>query len=206
MGQRLVITIHAFNDDIAKIYYHWSAYTESALSEAKDIIENVDWENCKTKDELILRIIRHIEENGGGIDGGIGSEEYNYVNQYFKSKYKFNTDPNRNYGLIAISEKCMNEIQMWSEGDLKIDFDEQIVHNDVFSFIGQKEDFIEFYSEIYSCNDEDINFLDNLDELCYESRYDLQEIDFCDLSYAISEIGKCPGYCEYKNTYYILIN
>ena len=37
MGHRLVITIHAFNEDIAKIYYHWSAYTTSALQEAKDI-------------------------------------------------------------------------------------------------------------------------------------------------------------------------
>ena len=39
MGQRLVITIHAFDEDIATIYYHWSAYTTSALQEAKDIIE-----------------------------------------------------------------------------------------------------------------------------------------------------------------------
>jgi hypothetical protein len=42
MGQRLVITVHAFDEDIAKIYYHWSAYTTSALQEAKDIIDNVD--------------------------------------------------------------------------------------------------------------------------------------------------------------------
>ena len=39
MGQRLVITIHAFDEDIAKIYYHCSAYTTSALQEAKDIID-----------------------------------------------------------------------------------------------------------------------------------------------------------------------
>ena len=30
MGQRLVITVHAFDEDIATIYYHWSAYTTSA--------------------------------------------------------------------------------------------------------------------------------------------------------------------------------
>lgn len=42
MGQRLVITVHAFDEDIATIYYHWSAYTTSALQEAKDIIDKVD--------------------------------------------------------------------------------------------------------------------------------------------------------------------
>lgn len=31
MGQRLVITVHAFDEDIATIYYHWSAYTTSAV-------------------------------------------------------------------------------------------------------------------------------------------------------------------------------
>lgn len=41
MGQRLVITIHAFDEDIATIYYHWSAYTTSALDEAQKILKNV---------------------------------------------------------------------------------------------------------------------------------------------------------------------
>lgn len=65
MGQRLVITIHVFDEDIAKIYYHWSTYTTSALQEAKDIINNVNWFNTTSKDELILRITRQLEECGG---------------------------------------------------------------------------------------------------------------------------------------------
>lgn len=39
MGQRLVITVHAFDEDIATIYYHWSAYTTSALDEAQKILK-----------------------------------------------------------------------------------------------------------------------------------------------------------------------
>lgn len=35
MGQRLVMTIRKNREDICKIYYHWSAYTSSALKEAK---------------------------------------------------------------------------------------------------------------------------------------------------------------------------
>lgn len=68
MGQRLVITVHAFDEDIATIYYHWSAYTTSALQEAKDIIDNVDWFNSSNKDELILRITKYLESCGGGVD------------------------------------------------------------------------------------------------------------------------------------------
>lgn len=61
MGQRLVITIHAFDEDIATIYYHWSAYTTSALDEAQKILKNVKWEDTTSKDELILRIVRFME-------------------------------------------------------------------------------------------------------------------------------------------------
>lgn len=68
MGQRLVITVHAFDEDIATIYYHWSAYTTSALDEAQKILKNVKWEDTTSKDELILRIVRFMESNGGCID------------------------------------------------------------------------------------------------------------------------------------------
>lgn len=54
MGQRLVITVHAFDEDIATIYYHWSAYTTSALDEAQKILKNVKWEDTTSKDELFL--------------------------------------------------------------------------------------------------------------------------------------------------------
>lgn len=208
MGQRLVITIHAFAEDIAKIYYHWSAYTGSAFSEAKDIIENVDWGNCKTKKELILRIIRHIEENGGGIDGGVGSKEYNYVNQYFEEKYKFVEHPDRNNGLIAISETGMNDIQLYSEGDLEIDFDEHIIHNSVLCFVGARDEFIEFYADIHGDEYDPTNaeYLNKSEDLCCEINHDLQTIEFCDLNDTISEIEDCPDCCEYKGTYYMLVN
>ena len=38
MGQLLVITIENNGEDLCKIYYHWSAYSVSALMEARDII------------------------------------------------------------------------------------------------------------------------------------------------------------------------
>lgn len=202
MGQRLVITIHAFNEDIAKIYYHWSAYTVNALNEAKSIIENIDWSNSTTKNELILKLIRFLEENGGGIDGGIDSKEYNYVNQYFGSKYKFVKNPDRTNGLISISESGMNEMESYSEGDLEIDFDEQIIHNDVFSFVGSKEELASFYYDIY---DEKIE-LSEINNLCTNLFYDPQTIYFFDLDITLSQLQDCPSMCMCDTTYYMFID
>lgn len=136
MGQRLVITIHAFDEDIAKIYYHWSAYTTSALQEAKDIIDNVDWFNSTSKDELILRITRQLEKCGGGVN--IRDREE------FKKKYPnetFKDGIDRNYGLIAITDDGMEELEHWSQGDLTIDFDTEKVYNDVMFTYESDEEF-----------------------------------------------------------------
>ena len=52
MGQRLVVTIKAFDETIANIYYHWSAYTLSGLLEIKDLLESVDFDAVTSKKDL----------------------------------------------------------------------------------------------------------------------------------------------------------
>lgn len=104
MGQRLVITVHAFDEDIATIYYHWSAYTTSALDEAQKILKNVKWEDTTSKDELILRIVRFMESNGGCID----FEDKPEFNKRFPN-VEFKDDGSRNDGLVAISKQVMDK-------------------------------------------------------------------------------------------------
>lgn len=41
MGQRLIITVRNHGRDLAKIYYHWSAYTRSALEETKELLDHI---------------------------------------------------------------------------------------------------------------------------------------------------------------------
>lgn len=127
MGQRLVITVHAFDEDIAKIYYHWSAYTTSALDEAQKILKNVKWEDTTSKNELILRIVRFMESNGGCID----FEDKPEFNKRFPN-VEFKDDGSRNDGLVAISKQVMDKQKYWSEGDLIIDFDNEMICNSVF--------------------------------------------------------------------------
>ena len=125
MGQRLVITVDKDGEDICKIYYHWSAYTLSALYAVRDLIPVLEKEG-----DTVLNITRFLESQGGGLDMGTAGEEY----QAFKERYpneEFSNDVSRNDGLIAITEKGMEDMQGWSEGDINIDLDTGMVHNEV---------------------------------------------------------------------------
>lgn len=193
MGQRLVITIHAFDEDIAKIYYYWSAYTTSALQEAKDIIDSVDWFNSTSKDELILRITRQLEKCGGGVN--IRDREA------FKKKYPnetFNDDINRNYGLIAITENGMEELEYWSEGDLTIDFDEEKVYNEVMFTYESDEEFKQDRADA-GFEDDDVD-VKNIKKILF----DPTEVHFFALDSAIKALDDLQ-FCRYFGQIYELI-
>lgn len=193
MGQRLVITIHAFGEDIAKIYYHWSAYTTSALQEAKDIIDNVNWFDAANKDELILRITRQLEKCGGGVN--IQDREA------FKEKYPneaFEDDINRSYGLIAITKRGMEELEHWSEGDLTIDFDAEKVYNEVMFTYESDEEFKQDRADAgFEEDDVDVK---NIQKILF----DPTEVHFFALDSAIKTLGDLQ-FCRCFNRIYELI-
>lgn len=138
MGQRLVVTVKKNQEDICKLYYHWSAYTTSALMETRDIIQWID--ECED-DDLVLHLIRCAEQNGGGIQNGVDSNEWNYISRLYPD-CAFKCEPiNRNNGLIAISEDGMAEMQRWSEGDVEIDIDNRTVNFTVFGGYDSLEEY-----------------------------------------------------------------
>lgn len=192
MGQRLVITIHAFNEDIATIYYHWSAYTTSALQEARDLIDNVDWFNTTSKDELILRITRQLEKCGGGVSI--------HDREAFKKKYPnetFKDDINRNYGLIAITKNGMEELEHWSEGDLTIDFDAEKVYNEVMITYVSDEEFRQDRADA-GFEDDDVD-VKNIQKILF----DPSEIHFFALDSAIKTLDGLQ-FCRYFGQIYEL--
>ena len=180
MGQRLVVTIHAFNEDIAKIYYHWSAYSLSALQEANDIINGVDWENAKDVRDLQYKLIRFVEEAGGCIDGN--EREYQAIQEMFPGK-EFKKEGSRNDGLIALTEQGMDDLEYWSEGDLTIDFDDEQVWNCVIDCYQSLEEVNDSY---FYDGDED-RFSDN-DFI--EVNADFENIQFKDLDRVIDIMDK----------------
>lgn len=193
MGQRLVITIHAFDEDIATIYYHWSAYTTTAIQEARDIIDKVDWFNTSNKDELVLLITRYLESCGGGVDI--------HDRKVFEEKYpgeEFSNDVDGSYGLIAISEDSMAQQQNLSQGDLTIDFDTEKVYNEVMFTYESDEEFKQEWTDA-GLEDDDID-VKNIKQLLF----DPAEVHFFALDSAIEELDDLQ-FCRCFDQIYELI-
>lgn len=164
MGQRLVVTIKKDNEDLAKIYFHWSAYTYSALLETKKIIDCIYNHEDETVKEMQLRLIKFLEDNGGGIKGD--PSEFAYIQRMYPNE-TFKTDGyNRSNGLIALSKDGMQDLQSWSEGDMIIDLDEDIVENTVFCWY----EYIDEYNKERKEWDDDFEgyTLDDLEEIDYD--------------------------------------
>lgn len=158
MGQRLVVTIKKNNEELAKIYYHWSAYSRSALHVAKALVDGA-YENESipvTAGELLLKICNRVITYGGGF--GSTSEMEDAVRIIKKDCSNLFThdclriwqekekQKNRNLGLIAVSAKVKGEIQGYSEGDLLLDFDDEKVFNSVFSYFDNEKKYLTYLS------------------------------------------------------------
>lgn len=199
MGQRLVVTIKCEEKEMLKIYYHWSAYSVSALMETRDIINELFDDDNEIKD-LRLRMIRFSERNGGGISNGKDSDEWKYIqNEYPNETFK-EKNINRNYGLIAISKEGMRDLQDWSEGDITIDLDEYKVINYVYCGYDGIDNYNEYMKEWN--NDHIDRTLEDIPELDCE----LSEFDFTDIDYLIEALDNAPDYVvRYGNEIYNLI-
>ena len=132
MGERLVLQVEKPEGTrIASLYYHWSAYTTSALQEIRNLLARyfdpgINLPPYKPDLNPQLRLIRVAETMGGGIDGCEDSSEWDYITQkYPKEKFK-TTDINRNDGLIAISESGMKAMQDWVQGSATIILGESV--------------------------------------------------------------------------------
>ena len=92
MGQRLVITVREKNKEIAAIYYHWSAYTTSALAEAKSLITAIFLDDYSKYESLPYKILKIMEDYGGGICG----EDEKYVKEKWPHRPLKNEGISRN--------------------------------------------------------------------------------------------------------------
>ena len=193
MGQRLVITVRKEQEDIAKIYFHWSGYSVSALEETRSLLEDIDTNEEDIK-KLQLNIIRACESMGGGIDGGAGSEEFSYVCNMFPN-VSFKEDPNRNCGLVALSENDMEKIQLWSNGNIVIDLDYNRIYNSVLHEYHSLEEYEaetgQSADEVYCC-ESDIDITD------FRMEYIDEVIDFIDVVIRAGGIAKnCGTYIDF---------
>lgn len=141
MGQRLVVSVQNNGKELATVYYHWSAYTVSALWEVGKLVKCIFNHQDETEEELKLRLIRFCEENGGGINGN--AEEFAYIESLYPGEVFKKEGYSRNDGLIDLSEKGRKESHGWSEGDVEIYIDEERINNGVFGYFPDYEAYCE---------------------------------------------------------------
>lgn len=134
MGQRLNIEMVANGKSLVNAYFHWSAYTDEALSMLQKIIEIQ--EKLDILDELKnmpldKKAIYLLISIGAGI-----TPEDAYLNKYPDIWIKAT---NRNYGLINISEEQKEICRTWEEGRIIIDIAEKTFEFNVFFEFSKEE-------------------------------------------------------------------
>lgn len=147
MGQRLNIEIVENGVCLANAYYHWSAYTSSAFELAKQIINAIP----TIKEEIpVMRAIRLLEVTGARLT----SDEIEFAKKLLLGD-DFEAATDRNDGLIAISEKGIDETRQWQEYALYIYLDENRMKFDVL----HRTDFYDWqkYEEKYNGRKVELN-------------------------------------------------
>lgn len=192
MGQRLIVSIEKGGKELCNIYYHWGAYTDSALLHTKEIVDCIYNHKDETDAEMLLRLIHFCENQGGGIANGKNGEDWSYIcNLYPDETFKAD-NINRSDGLISLSESGMAESHKWSEGDVIIDLDTELINFGVYSSYENFDDFLD-------CFDDD-------GDLEYDSLYDFPEIGYdlgtikvTDIDKVIEAINNVCDYCRHGN-------
>ena len=200
MGQRLVVTITNGEKTLCNIYYHWSAYSYSALCQTKEIVDCINNHADENESELLLRLIRFVEKEGGGIANGYNSEEWKYIQALYPNE-KFKEDNiSRNDGLICLSEKGIKDNQSWSEGDVEIDLEEYCIKNSVYYY----------YENLEEYNKERAEWDDDFEKMSLSNIPDigcsLSIIDIDDLGQTLKRLSEVKDYvCRDGNEIYALI-
>ena len=131
MGQRLVVHVVSNHQDIAAIYYHWSAYTEDTLEEIKTLIDDFNEKgfdfSTMSKEEAQLAVIKTLEANGGGVD----EADLPAAKSLFPTE-SFNESPDRSFGLVAISSGDMANMNQLAEGRAMIDLSKRTFYTAVW--------------------------------------------------------------------------
>ena len=144
MGQRLVIQNKINGESVNAIYYHWSAYTESSISELKDFADHLlknyknrsteflsqltdkgkellkKLDNCELTNTEIIELFNLMSYFAVSGVSSSGEESLNYLSQFTTDTNRETV--NRNYGLLGITSKDQDSLLYWSEGTLVVDW------------------------------------------------------------------------------------
>lgn len=144
MGQRLNIEIVNGETSLANCYYHWSAYTGSALGLTRQIID------AYYDSEAIVGLkmaVDLLEATGGGVNEAEKEEIQKQADKF--GHLKFKDCVNRNEGLLSVTENGKEETRKWEEGRVTIDLGSETFYFDVL-FYETIEDYAEYHDESFN--------------------------------------------------------
>lgn len=200
MGQRLVVSVQNNGKELATVYYHWSAYTVSALWETSKLVRCIFNHKYETEKELKLRLIRFCYENGGGINGN--EKEFKYIESLYPGEVFKRDGYGRSDGLIDLSEQGRSESHSWSEGDIELYIDEERINNGVFGYWSNYE---EYYEEVKSWGEDYKDCLMKFEDIP-DIGYDLGDIAIEDIDNVITAIEAAKSHIvRYGNEIYELV-
>lgn len=210
MGQRLNIEIIDKNGDaIANCYYHWSAYTVSALELTEQILNFIK----KNKEKYIkdgkmdktLFAVRMLESTGAGLCPEADIPAFKKL--YPDEPYKEGTD--RNSGLISITEESMDQTRNYEEGKVNIYIDSNMVF---FGVLYELDDYelADIVNEDGDMEDDEIEtalkeYKSKLTDIGKDYPFSLEEIPFDKFKEISQEIDNASSYFKYKGDIYTKI-
>ena len=178
MGQRLNIEIISGGETLANCYYHWSAYTSSALYLTKQIIERYK-ELYKGKQVGVKEAVELLEYTDGGVNGN--ERERIQADKRFAC-IEFKDCTSRNHGLISVTKEGIEDTRAWEEGRVEIYVD---CESFMFSVIWEENK--DTYAEDYY-DDEEFDF----ESLYDASQYDFSNLSFDDIDWFMDFVDKHP--------------
>lgn len=127
MGQRLNIEIWNNGKCLANSYYHWSAYTTTALDLVDKIIKVA---NVPTRELIdVHTAIRLLEITGAGLI----DEDREYMTASDMVEHQYKPCNGRDDGLISVTSEFIDDTRLWAEGSVFIYLDEKRISFKVYS-------------------------------------------------------------------------
>lgn len=185
MGQRLNIEIFNNGQVVANAYYHWSAYTRSALELTAKVISV--YNDMPLSSDEKERVVWALQATGAGLPD---DEKQVATDKGFTNLTNFIS---RDEGIIAITHKGIQETRHWEEERVTIYLDEQRVDFDVWL----KQPKWEYNKD---CEDNDQPDFKDLPVI----EWNLNDIKFKDFQLFKSFINEMyeEGKCQFKTEQY----
>ena len=163
MGQRLNIEIVKNGKVLANSYYHWSGFSNSAVNLVIQIIQTYEYTKKYNvekyiKNQDLLFAIRLLEETGAGI---YDIDTARKILRDETMNLKLKKCQGRNEGIIAITQKDIEETRYWEEGRVSIDIENKTIDFEVIKEYTEEEldeDYEKEEQKQFNIKQIDINF------------------------------------------------